>query len=116
MKSLIFLSMLMTLLFVSNGRMVLHYNSKSSANHDQIVNVKEFANIANLDANNWVLGNTTLDEYYSKRFEIVKNSNTSQCPIATPFVFQGSNDCQACPESTPIFSLSNDTCIPCPKG
>ena len=58
----------------------------------------------------------SLDDYYSKRFEIVKNSNTSQCPVATPFVLKGSSVCQACPESTPLFSLSNDTCIPCPKG
>jgi hypothetical protein len=116
MKNLIFVSMLMAIFFAANGKVVLHYSAQSSLNHDQIVNVKEFANITNLDANNWVLGDMTLDDYYAKRFEIIKNSNTSQCPLETPFVLKGHKDCQACPESAPLFSLSNDTCIPCLNG
>lgn len=40
MKSLILLSILIAFFITTNGKMVLHYGSRSSVNHNQIVDVK----------------------------------------------------------------------------
>jgi hypothetical protein len=58
----------------------------------------------------------TLDQYYTKRFEITKAVNTVLCPISAPFVLSGQTACQQCPLKTPLFSLEDDKCISCPQG
>ena len=70
-----------------------------------LANATNFANISNLDARNWVLGNLTLQGYYSKRFDITTKQNTVQCPVSTPYVLKGKKDCEQCPKTAPVFSL-----------
>jgi hypothetical protein len=75
-----------------------------------------FVNITNLDANNWIMGNMTQDEYDAKRFAISSQHNITLCPLSAPYVLKGTTTCQQCPAKTPIFVLANDTCIGCSAG
>jgi hypothetical protein len=59
MKTSASLTLLTILLFLANSRLVVHHDSMSFDSHSQLVNVNELANITNLEANNWVLGNIT---------------------------------------------------------
>jgi hypothetical protein len=72
--------LIIVLLTIGHCRLISHHEESLKNEHQQIVNVKPFSNISNLAANNWILGNMTLDQYNEKRFEITKNFNTSLCP------------------------------------
>jgi hypothetical protein len=50
------------------------------------MDISGFKNITNLDADNWILGNMTIEKYYVERFKVISNENTTQCDIATPYV------------------------------
>lgn len=73
-------------------------------------------NITNLDAQNWILGNMTWEEYLLIRFNQTSTTNLTQCDIATPFVVNGTTTCQQCPVTKPLFVLKNNSCVPCQTG
>lgn len=108
---------LIVLLFcLGHSRIITHQTAPPSVDHSQMVNVNELTSISNLEANNWILGSISRDEYYAKRFAITKKYNTSLCPLDKPYVLAGSIDCAQCPPNAPIFVLENDTCVACPTG
>lgn len=91
-------------------------NATTPSSNGGLVDAKQFTNVTNLDANNWIMGNMTQDEYDAKRFAISSQHNTSLCPLSKPFVLKGTTVCQQCPPATPIFVLANDSCIGCSTG
>jgi hypothetical protein len=53
--------LLIALLTAGHCRLISHHEESLENEHQQIVNVKPFSNVSNLAANNWILGNMTLD-------------------------------------------------------
>jgi len=81
-----------------------------------IIDVTKNGNITNLDAQNWILGNMTWEEYLLIRFNQTSTTNLTQCDITTPFVVNGTTTCQQCPVTKPLFVLKNNSCVPCQTG
>jgi hypothetical protein len=69
----------------------------------------------NLNAQNWILGDQTLDdvieEYYQRS---ITYNNITNCDIKTPFFSNGR--CTNCSSKLPIFDLYRGKCIRCATG
>lgn len=69
----------------------------------------------NLNAQNWILGEQTLDdvieEYYQRA---ITYDNITNCDIKTPFFSNGK--CINCPKAQPVFNLYTSRCESCGKG
>ena len=65
----------------------------------------------NIYADNWVLGNMTIDDLIEQYYQrSIRYDNITNCPIETPF-FDG-NKCVNC--SGLVFDISQKKCTPCP--
>lgn len=67
----------------------------------------------NLNAPNWVYGNTTQQQYRLQIFATSIKYNLTSCPLSEPFVNSQTLLCFDCPNDA-NFSLGENICI-CPK-
>jgi len=85
MKYLTIFAVVCLLLSVSLTISVDLHQGKSGDNHENdqqpLADLTKSINISNLNADNWVLGNLTMEQYESNRFNIIKANSVIQCPV-----------------------------------
>lgn len=69
----------------------------------------------NLNAKNWIFGNTTEDQYKMEVFASSIKYNLTDCPLEKPYVHPLTKDCFNCPEGL-TFNLGTKSCDGCPTG
>lgn len=71
--------------------------------------------MTNLNAKNWILGNTTQSDFYLKKFNLFSTTNVTKCPLDKPYVLNNTKICTNC-NGDLLFELSSETCVQCPKN
>ena len=62
--------------------------------------------MTNLNAKNWILGNSTQSEFYLQKFNLFSRKNVTKCPLNKPYVLKNTSECTNC-QGDLLFELSS---------